>query len=61
MSKPELRDAAQRKMIRERLDINLLVEAGAGSGKTESLAGRMVETVARGICSVEQIAAVTFT
>jgi ATP-dependent helicase/nuclease subunit A len=48
-------------MIRERLDINLLVEAGAGSGKTESLAGRMVETVARGICAVEEIAAVTFT
>jgi len=48
-------------MIRERLDINLLVEAGAGSGKTESLARRMVETVACGICSVEEIAAVTFT
>jgi len=61
MSKPGLRDDDARKMIRERLDINLLVEAGAGSGKTESLAGRMVETVACGICSVEQIAAVTFT
>jgi ATP-dependent helicase/nuclease subunit A len=61
MNRPELRDAAARKLIRERLDINLLVEAGAGSGKTESLAGRMVETVACGICSVEEIAAVTFT
>jgi ATP-dependent helicase/nuclease subunit A len=61
MSEPKLHDAAERKMIRERLDINLLVEAGAGSGKTESLAGRMVETVARGICAVEEIAAVTFT
>jgi len=61
MNRPELRDATARKLIRERLDINLLVEAGAGSGKTESLAGRMVETVARGICSVEEIAAVTFT
>ena len=61
MSKLELRDAAARKMIRERLDIDLLVEAGAGSGKTESLAKRMVETVACGICSVEEIAAVTFT
>jgi ATP-dependent helicase/nuclease subunit A len=61
MRRPELRDAVARNMIRERLDINLLVEAGAGSGKTESLAKRMVETVARGICSVEEIAAVTFT
>ena len=61
MSRPALRDAAARKIIRERLDINLLVEAGAGSGKTESLATRMVETVARGICQVENIAAVTFT
>src|SRR5580658_72231 len=61
MSKPGLRDAVQRKMIRERLDINLLVEAGAGAGKTESLARRMVETVACGLCSVEEIAAVTFT
>jgi ATP-dependent helicase/nuclease subunit A len=61
MSKPELRDAAERKKIREHLDVNMLVEAGAGSGKTDSLAKRMVETVARGVCPVEEIAAVTFT
>ena len=61
MSKTELRDAAARNTILKRLDINLLVEAGAGSGKTEKLAQRMVETVSRGVCSVEEIAAVTFT
>ncbi len=43
------------------LDANFLVEAGAGSGKTTSLAGRMVRLIATGTCPVERIAAVTFT
>ena len=61
MSNGELRDRTEREIIRTRLDVNMLVEAGAGSGKTESLAGRMVETVASGACEVGEIAAVTFT
>jgi ATP-dependent helicase/nuclease subunit A len=61
MTKQTLRDEAARKSIVERLDRNLLVEAGAGSGKTESMARRMVAMVAGGLCSVDQIAAVTFT
>ncbi len=56
-----LADQAARHAIRTDLDINLLVEAGAGSGKTESLAGRMVSLVASGKAQVDQIAAVTFT
>ena len=54
-------DQAARNLIRERLDINLLVEAGAGSGKTECLAQRMAAGVLEGRYTVEQMAAVTFT
>ena len=42
-------------------DRNLLVEAGAGSGKTDSLAGRMAAGIAAGLLEVEHLAAVTFT
>src|SRR5947209_8301549 len=61
MSNSLLRDAAARKAIRTELGRNLLVEAGAGSGKTQSLAERMVEAVGSGLCRVDEIAAVTFT
>src|SRR6185312_9363403 len=53
-------DAAARERIRTDLDCNMLVEAGAGSGKTTSLVGRMCSLVMRGE-PVESIAAVTFT
>ncbi|HET8649525.1 MAG TPA: UvrD-helicase domain-containing protein, partial [Gemmatimonadales bacterium] len=58
LSAPE--DQSARDRIVSDLDTNLLVEAGAGSGKTTSLVGRMVALVRRGT-PVEQIAAVTFT
>jgi ATP-dependent helicase/nuclease subunit A len=61
MNNSPLRDAAARAAIRNELGTNLLVEAGAGSGKTQSLAGRMVEAVASGLCRVDEVAAVTFT
>ena len=61
MNNAPLQDAAARAAIRVDLGKNLLVEAGAGSGKTQSLAGRMVEAVASGRCRVDEIAAVTFT
>src|SRR5689334_22168159 len=54
-------DQAARDMIRERLDVNLLVEAVAGSGKTQCLAQRMAAGVLAGRYEVEQMAAVTFT
>ena len=47
--------------IKEDLESNLLVEAGAGSGKTRSLVERMVALVRARHCKVEEIAAVTFT
>ena len=45
----------------ESLECNLLVEAGAGSGKTHMMAARMAAGVALGVYQVEQMAAVTFT
>lgn len=62
MSRPTvLPDQAARDLIEARLDLNLLVEAGAGSGKTESLARRMAAGIIDGRYMVEQMAAVTFT
>ena len=40
---------------------NILVEAGAGSGKTQMLAERMAAGIASGVYQVEHMAAVTFT
>jgi ATP-dependent helicase/nuclease subunit A len=56
-----LPDQAARDRIEQDLDRNLLVEAGAGSGKTESLARRMAAGIAAGRYQVERMAAVTFT
>ncbi|HEY8311353.1 MAG TPA: UvrD-helicase domain-containing protein, partial [Gemmatimonadaceae bacterium] len=53
-------DQLARERILTDLDTNLLVEAGAGSGKTTSLIGRMHALIVRGE-PVESIAAVTFT
>jgi ATP-dependent helicase/nuclease subunit A len=53
-------DQAERDRIRTELDANLLVEAGAGSGKTTSMVDRMVAMVRAGR-EVDRIAAVTFT
>ena len=54
-------DEAARRSIGEDLDHSLLVEAGAGSGKTSELVKRMVALVRTGAAQVEEIAAVTFT
>jgi ATP-dependent helicase/nuclease subunit A len=56
-----LPDQAARDRIRTDLDANLLVEAGAGSGKTTALVDRMIALVRTGTAEVEEIAAVTFT
>ena len=50
-----------RRLIREELQTNILVEAGAGSGKTQMLAERMAAGVAAGVYPLENMAAVTFT
>jgi ATP-dependent helicase/nuclease subunit A len=54
-------DRESRRIIREELQTNLLVEAGAGSGKTQMLAERMAAGVASGDYQIQQMAAVTFT
>ncbi len=54
-------DQAARDLIQRRLDANVLVEAGAGSGKTECLARRMAAGILEGRYAVEEMAAVTFT
>jgi ATP-dependent helicase/nuclease subunit A len=58
---PVMADQESRRVIREDLGTNLLVEAGAGSGKTEMLAERMAAGVASGAYQIEHMSAVTFT
>jgi ATP-dependent helicase/nuclease subunit A len=58
---PLVADQESRRVIREELESNLLVEAGAGSGKTQMLAERMAAGIASGAYQVEHMAAVTFT
>ncbi|HEX6308679.1 MAG TPA: UvrD-helicase domain-containing protein [Longimicrobiales bacterium] len=55
-----LPDAAARMRIRTALDHNMLVEAGAGAGKTTEMVERMIALVRAGV-EVTHIAAVTFT
>ncbi|MDQ7784095.1 MAG: UvrD-helicase domain-containing protein [Desulfomonilaceae bacterium] len=54
-------DEDQRNIIRSELDTTLLVEAAAGTGKTTGMVNRMVNLLAAGKCSVDTLAAVTFT
>jgi ATP-dependent helicase/nuclease subunit A len=54
-------DQPARERILRDLDTTLLVEAAAGTGKTTSLVGRMVELIATGRCEAGRLAAVTFT
>ena len=61
MSDSRAIDRESRRLIHEELLTNILLEAGAGSGKTQMLAERMAAGVAAGVYNVEQMAAVTFT
>jgi ATP-dependent helicase/nuclease subunit A len=61
MSDSRALDDKSRGIIREDLLTNILVEAGAGSGKTQMLAERMAAGVASGDYQIEHLAAVTFT
>jgi ATP-dependent helicase/nuclease subunit A len=56
-----LADAAARHTIEYRLDCTLFVEAGAGSGKTTALVARIVQMLRSGACSLDSLAAITFT
>jgi len=61
MSDSRAIDQESRRLVHEELLTNILLEAGAGSGKTQMLAERMAAGVAAGVYKVEQMAAVTFT
>src|SRR5215470_13053463 len=61
MSNSRAIDQESRRQVREDLLTNILVEAGAGSGKTQMLAERMAAGVAEGVYQIEHMAAVTFT
>ena len=54
-------DKAARDMIATELDRTMMVEAGAGSGKTTSLVNRIVALIGEGKTPIGKIAAVTFT
>ncbi|MGD8330698.1 MAG: UvrD-helicase domain-containing protein [Acidobacteriota bacterium] len=61
MSERPIVDQAERDRIDHDLDTNLLVEAGAGSGKTRALLERLQALIRTGRATVAEIAAVTFT
>jgi ATP-dependent exoDNAse (exonuclease V) beta subunit len=54
-------DQAVRDRLLEELDRTFIVEAGAGTGKTTILVGRIVNLVARGRVQMEGLVAITFT
>lgn len=56
-----LPDEPARRAIAEDLRTTLLVEAAAGTGKTQSLIDRMTALVATGTTTVDRLSAVTFT
>ena len=61
MDNQQLIDREAREKIKTALDTTLLVEAGAGSGKTHSLVDRMLALLASGKARINTFAAVTFT
>ena len=60
MSRTSLPDEAARVTALTSIDHSLLVEAGAGSGKTSIMAGRVAFLFAQGI-EPKNVAAITFT
>ena len=54
-------DAAARAEVLTGLDRSLFVEAGAGTGKTTALVGRVLALVTSGVARLSRIAAITFT
>ena len=56
-----MKDAAARRAIEADLGANFLVEASAGTGKTHSLAARIVRGLVEGAYDVQNTVAVTFT
>lgn len=61
MAKIDLPDQASRDKIEKDLDRCLMVEAGAGSGKTTSMVNRMISLLETGKATIDSMVAVTFT
>lgn len=61
MTTPRLQDADARQRAATDLDVTLLVEAGAGTGKTTILAQRALSIVRSGRGELDRLAAITFT
>lgn len=61
MDGPVLIDQAAREIISQELRKNLLVEAGAGSGKTEEMTKRIHALISSGYRKIGEIVAITFT
>ncbi|MBI4218721.1 MAG: UvrD-helicase domain-containing protein, partial [Chloroflexi bacterium] len=61
MTTPIEADASARRAIREQLGRSLIVEAGAGTGKTHSLVDRIESLIVSGKGTIDQIVAITFT
>src|SRR2546428_11324077 len=54
-------DHDARRAIKEDLDVTLVVEAAAGTGKTTELVNRILRVLATGRAKMTEIVAVTFT
>ena len=54
-------DREARRIIAERLDDTLVIEAAAGTGKTTALVNRLLEVLRAGKARVSEVVAVTFT
>ena len=54
-------DADARTSVKDDLDVTLVVEAAAGTGKTTELVHRIVRVIATGRATVDHLVAVTFT
>ena len=54
-------DQAARDQVRLSLRETMFVEAGAGTGKTTSMVGRVVNLIGSGVTTVDRVAAITFT
>src|ERR1700731_314133 len=54
-------DQAVRDRIRDDLDVTLVIEAAAGTGKTTALVNRIVSVIGSGRGELARIVAVTFT
>jgi ATP-dependent exoDNAse (exonuclease V) beta subunit len=54
-------DAEARRAIADDLDVTLVVEAAAGTGKTTELVNRILRVLATGRARIDEIVAVTFT